>query len=363
MGKADLTLTTFGNNPAVEKAVPDIYDEEAVSKFLKNEPSEALVSLKNVFPDIPSDALTLGPSSSFFGLGDTLDSLEEKISSFGDNNNFLEIIKTVMSDMPPAAQADKLLALYDLPTLSEGLTQIRKWLDPKQWNSITEEFVSDVFGHVGEITRSLGVDCTFCRSFCGEVANRYTGNDYSEGEIWKAAFLLRDIEELFKCKLAEYSIAALDLFTNGGVSDGTVGKVFSISAKIAAKYEDAEKVFDFIERAAGWFTEKDREETLVNMARGYTLDPKLNVSDYPAEANRLADNMSKINPNWYYLWMEKGNVLTTKYLYQTSSDFVKIMAYHSDYWPLSIIEKSFDPLTKPWKEIVTSDIPVLYFVE
>lgn len=364
MPKADLSLTTFGNNPVAEKLVPDIYDEEAVSNFLKNATADTLVSLKKVFPDIPSDALTLGPSKGLLGFDIGAKDWTEKLKKLGEGaNNLLDLIRTVMSNMPPLAKADQLLSMFDLPTLAEGLKSIRKWLDPKTWTTITNDFISSVFGYVADISGALGTSCSFCRSFCGEIANRYSDLSYPEGEIWKAAFLLYDLKELFRCKLLDVALGAIDAYTGGIVSSGTAGRVLATAAKIAAIYQEVDKAVDFIERAGSSFTEKDREETLVSLAEGYEIDPKLNVEQYDEEAVRVADDMTRISPSWFYLWTEGGNHLTTKYLYRTSDDFVKILAFHPEYWPLGIIEESFDPLTRDWKELAVEDNPVLYFVE
>ncbi|CAH0447985.1 hypothetical protein SM033_00161 [Vibrio phage vB_VpaM_sm033] len=359
MGMADLSRTTFTNKPDVSKIVPDVYDEQAVSDFLKSKVTDSVTSLQKLFPDIPTDALTLGPSKDLLGLGES--TVEDVLSSIGSADGLIDMFRVVRSNKPPLVKIEDLLSSWGLPTLSEGFKAAREFLSPAKWKAITAEYMDGVFKNYQEMAKLIGIDCGFCGSYCGMTGNQY-GGEYSENELWNSAFMLEELRDLFECFLFDQAIALVDNFSGGLVSDGTLQKVMSLGSRYAAKLQKIDIVKDWIERAGDSFREEDRRQVTMAMIEGYKIDPSLKVSEYESESIRIASDLSSISPDWYYSSIENNRVLTSKYLDQVSSDFVKIMSFHPEYWALGIVEETFDPVTIPWKEAALEDFPTLRFL-
>lgn len=360
MGLADLSRTTFTNTPDVTKNVPDIYDEQAVSDFLRSKVTDSVTSLQKLFPDIPTDALTLGPSKDLLGLGEQ--TVQDVLSSIGSADGLIDMFRVVRSNKPPLVKIEDLLSNWGLPTLSEGFKAGREFLSPAKWKAITAEYMDGVFKNYSEMAKLIGVDCTSCSSYCGMTGNQY-GGDYSENELWNAAYMLEELRNLFECYMFDQAIALVDSYSGGLISDGTLKRVMSTGSRYAAKLQKIDIVRDWMSRAADVFREEDRRQVTMAMMEGYKIDTSLNVSDYESESIRIADDLSSISPDWYYTSIGDDRVLTSKYLDKVSTDFVKIMSFHPEYWALGITEETFDPVTIPWMDAALEDFPTLRFLK
>lgn len=359
MGKADLSRTAFMNEPDVSKLVSDIYDEEAISEFLVTNVSDGIVSLSKLFPDVPTDTLSLGPSSdTLLGGQGNLNSLIESSSSV---DGLRDLIRKVQSSKPPFVSLSGLMAVWGLPTISECFQAAREYLSPAKWNIVGTDYINGAINNYQELSRSLGFDCTFCSTTCGTTANQY-GNNLPVNELWSAAFTLSELVDLLECRLIDQALGFVDNLSGGVISSGMLNHVMAIGAKTAALVQKVDVVLDWIDRIGDAFREEDRQNVVFATMEGYRIDSKLSVRDYENEAIRIANEIAKINPDWYYTSIENDRVLTTKYLDHASRDFVKIMSFHPEYWPIGIVEEAFDPVTIPWKEAALEDFPTLRFL-
>ncbi|UKZ10974.1 hypothetical protein CZP2022_251 [Vibrio phage C-ZP2022] len=362
MAKADLSKSTFSNDPKDTALVPDIYNEEAVKSFLENVLPEGDFSLSSVFPDVPSDVLSLGPSKEILGvISDTAGGLD-KLKNIGSSENLLETIRILKSNIPPGAMLDKLMATYDIATLTEGLRKIRSILSPSRWQKIGNDFLTGVFDNMSYLAESLGFECDFCKGICGELGNQYGGN-YPDSEYWEGAILLHDLEDLLRCSLWEQALSIVDGLSGGLLSDGTIGKILARASRVAAIMQRFDFVQDWIYKAKEYFGADDRAAVLEGTISGYKINRNLSPKDYEEEAVRIADILTEIHPNWFYQNTANGQVLSTKYLREVPRDFAMLMAYHPTYWPIGIVADMFHPVTLPWKEVAYRDFPTIRFHE
>lgn len=356
MDAEKIIKTSFGSKPKLGLEVIDIYKKESLQKFVEDPTTPGGVKLVNeVYPELKADKameIINDPKT------------KEYLDKAGIE--LKELINKTKGILPAGVDLSGLLGDFSLPECFQFSTSLKNSISMPEWLKIDGSTMKSIFSYAKGLYKEYNIDGLMDNDMVawGMAQASSLGKSIKAGAGGVGDFVM---SAAHKYGVSEKLIGLKDMgkdvvkwiTDDASIPDSIKNNMLVDIAVKAAKDGDTDFFKDIYDSAKGFFTAKDRVDTIRGLLSGYVLPPGIKPAGYAAESTAFLGKLNDIDMAWSTTH-RNGVVVDNLYnLTLASLDAVFILGFNDTTRAESAVMQSFRPKMETYQKVAKDNYPYL----